>query len=560
MLGKVKNKLIAVFAAALLACGGIAVANWVNAPEEPSVFEPQEFIWVDAETIDDGEVTGPALKIVSNNVSYGSECCIMYRVSVAGFDRTLPGQAVKMLFWMNQPEEYTLENVESVLAEYEEEKAAAEAMGDVFDALPDAYIQTQNSVYRKFAKDSEGNKIIGADGKYVVELEEPVFYSRGIAPKQMTDVVYARAYAEVDGEVYYSDPMRLSVMEYVQVKKAQGVAASMSNLMDAMLDYGAAAQTHFKYNTNKLANATYYKVAVENGTLADGFNYGYYQAGQTVTLQANPAVDANHTFERWVDENGATVSTNETVTVTLPAKDKTYTATYVGDGWTFIDRGTYYDISTFTGTYKDVEVPNTYRGKPVVSIIMNAFRGVTTMETLVVPENIKTIGATAFDGCTALKSVTLSEGLESIGKGAFDGCRNLKSIHIPSTVTQILDAYAPFYGCAAMENITVAAGNTAYSSIDGNLYNANGSKLLRYAIGKADTAFVLPETVTAVGASAIRNAVRLTKIYIPASVVTIETHAIKNLADGAVIYCQNVDNQSGWNANWNLDRYTVEAY
>ena len=50
MLGKVKNKLIAVFAAVLLACGGIAAANLVNAPEEPSVFESQEFIWVSAET------------------------------------------------------------------------------------------------------------------------------------------------------------------------------------------------------------------------------------------------------------------------------------------------------------------------------------------------------------------------------------------------------------------------------------------------------------------------------------------------------------------------------
>ena len=544
MLGKVKNKLIAVFAAALLACGSIAVANWVNAPEEPSVFEPQELIWVDAETAEavstesseeTDAVQTPYLEIYKINLSHDADTQLLYAVYNENFDRNSYG--IKLLVW-NQPQEaYTIESIEDDKNYY------------IVD--PDEY------------------QTIKMDGKDCV-----VFYTKGFPAKCYTDDVFVRAYVNVEGVEYYSEVRKFGVLEYVdsiRAKYADAVEDSKEaktlDMLDAMLVYGAKAQIRFDYNTNRLANATYYRVNVGNGTLADGFDYGYYHAGETVTLQANPAENANNVFERWVDEKGVTVSTNPTAVITLPAatSNKTYTATYLGDGWTFVDRGTHYDILKFAGNYNNVSVPNEYMGKPVRNIIGRAFEGITTLETVEIPGNILTIGASTFSGCTSLSSVTLSDGLQSIGSDAFSGCKNLKSIHIPKSVTEISDAFAPFYNASALESITVDAGNTVYSSIDGNLYNKAATKLLRYAVAKADTSFVVPDSVTEIGESAIRNATKLTAVYIPNTVATIGAHALRNLGQGAQIYYEGgaiVDETTpaGWDTTWNSSRYVVDAW
>ena len=55
---------------------------------------------------------------------------------------------------------------------------------------------------------------------------------------------------------------------------------------------------------------------------------------------------------------------------------------------------------------------------------------------IIIPDNVKEIGASAFYGC-ALRSIKLPEGLETIGNTAFGNTSYLTSIEIPSTVTSI---------------------------------------------------------------------------------------------------------------------------
>ncbi|MDE5672064.1 MAG: leucine-rich repeat protein, partial [Duncaniella sp.] len=57
----------------------------------------------------------------------------------------------------------------------------------------------------------------------------------------------------------------------------------------------------------------------------------------------------------------------------------------------------------------------------------NAFLDMSSLKSVVIPENVVTIGSGAFAGCENLESVTLP-GVEAIGDGAFDGCSNLTSI------------------------------------------------------------------------------------------------------------------------------------
>ena len=61
--------------------------------------------------------------------------------------------------------------------------------------------------------------------------------------------------------------------------------------------------------------------------------------------------------------------------------------------------------------------------------------------------------AYAFYGCSALESVTLPEGVVNISSYAFNGCTSLTSITLPEMLTQIWDH--AFMGCTSLESITI---------------------------------------------------------------------------------------------------------
>ena len=84
-----------------------------------------------------------------------------------------------------------------------------------------------------------------------------------------------------------------------------------------------------------------------------------------------------------------------------------------------------------------------------------------------------------------------------------------------------------FYGCSDLTSLTVTANNTYYKSIDGNLYSKDGELLIQYAIGKSNTSFVIPDSVTSIGVCAFQNCRYLTSIVIPDSVTSISTDTFK---------------------------------
>ena len=74
-------------------------------------------------------------------------------------------------------------------------------------------------------------------------------------------------------------------------------------------------------------------------------------------------------------------------------------------------------------------------------------------------------------------------------------------------------------------SIVVDENNTAYQSINGNLYSKDGTVLITYAIGKTDTSFVIPNSVTTIGYAAFSGCSNLTSVTIPDSVTTIGSRA-----------------------------------
>ncbi len=180
---------------------------------------------------------------------------------------------------------------------------------------------------------------------------------------------------------------------------------------------------------------------------------------------------------------------------------------YSGDGKTLV-------------CYPMGKIATTYTIAEGVEIIgKGAFENEDNLTEVVFPSTLKSVGEKAFIYCLNLTSVVFNEGLETIGEFAFYYMA-LLSVNFPSTLTSF--AINAFDSSNQINTYTVAAGNTHFSAFEGNLYNASGTTLIRYAVGKTQDIFEVPSGVTTIGAYAFRNAGTLKQIILPSGLTTIE--------------------------------------
>jgi hypothetical protein len=71
----------------------------------------------------------------------------------------------------------------------------------------------------------------------------------------------------------------------------------------------------------------------------------------------------------------------------------------------------------------------------------------------------------------------------------------------------------------------VAEGNTAYKSVDGNLFSYDGTRLIKYAGGSEATAYTVPDGTVIIEGNAFESAKHLTEVILPDSVEEIGDHA-----------------------------------
>ena len=154
--------------------------------------------------------------------------------------------------------------------------------------------------------------------------EHIIFDYTNLAARQMTDEVYARAMVKVGNKTYYSNIKKYSILQYaISAINNPSAKQSLKNMLAGMLDYGALAQTHFAYEADRLANASWVSITVVNGTHTDGFTTGMFITGDTLTLTPAEA-PAGKVFSHWVNAAGEP----QTLPLTAPAKNETYTAVY----------------------------------------------------------------------------------------------------------------------------------------------------------------------------------------------------------------------------------------
>ena len=96
-----------------------------------------------------------------------------------------------------------------------------------------------------------------------------VFYYRGIAAKEMGEIVYVKLVAEKDGVRYESHVDEYSIGTFAYNRLEKSTNAKFKRLIVDMLNYGAAAQVYFGHNTGNLVNAQLTAAQRALGTASD---------------------------------------------------------------------------------------------------------------------------------------------------------------------------------------------------------------------------------------------------------------------------------------------------
>jgi len=168
-----------------------------------------------------------------------------------------------------------------------------------------------------------------------------------------------------------------------------------------------------------------------------------------------------------------------------------------------------------------IELPST-----ITKIGDEAFKYCDGLTSVVIPDNVTSIGEESFYFCDNLESVTLGSGLQTIGRSAFANSAKIKEIVIPASVTSI--DYDAFYSCDALTSITVEEGNTAYKSIDGVLFTADGATLVRYPSSRSGDSYTVPSSVTTIYGSSFSGSLYLKTVTLPEGLTRINNYAFAN--------------------------------
>ena len=115
-----------------------------------------------------------------------------------------------------------------------------------------------------------------------------------------------------------------------------------------------------------------------------------------------------------------------------------------------------------------IDLPN------ATTIGSSCFSRCTNLKTVYAP-NVTSLGSRAFLGCESLESIQLGY-FTSLDEATISGCKSLKILNIPASVT-IIDS-SNFYGCSSLQSIDVDRNNEHFTSIDGVLFNKDGSTLI----------------------------------------------------------------------------------
>ena len=482
------------------------------------------------------EPTELEMNIAYCNLSFCDSVCIKYAVSSNVSD-------VKILIWTAPEEEYIVGTHDDELTEY------------------------------------YNDEICG--------VSHMIFDYTDLKAKQMTDVVYARAYSKVDGKDYYSELNKYSILQYAYNKLGKTATAStneeLKTMLTNMLVYGASAQQYFDYKEDRLATADWYQVKITAGVLDDGSMNGLYLPGDKVTLIAPEENDNGEPFVCWTDKNGNNISTTPTHELTVGTSNETYTPTYKPNEHTVVideaipatctklglSEGAHCSVCGEVLLEQEVltALPHQYGEDSKCTVCgegrtsegleytfkaeWNSYLvtgiGTCTDTEIVIPAvyngfPVVRITTDVFRGNTDIKSIDLGFNMDFVENYAFEGCTSLTKVVFAENDFTIGD-YA-FKDCTALKNIAIphtlhAYGTmpfsgctslvkTVYKNVEYLGDNVNPYVVAEKAINTDILSINLHPDTVFIASSAFKDCINITELITPSKLERINASAFQN--------------------------------
>src|SRR5574344_99584 len=251
-----------------------------------------------------------------------------------------------------------------------------------------------------------------------------------------------------------------------------------------------------------------------------------YKSAFAIEVVANETTGSHFTISDTPDEDGSytctgyTPGTSEETEITLPRIAETdKKINKIGDEC-FADMGSLKKITIESEKGESDGIPFT--------IGNSAFTRCVEVESIILPNDLKTLGDYVFKGCMKLESLDLSNtDITTFTYYSLDNMSALKSIILPKGYSgdyETLD----FYCCPNLKEISISADNPNYTVEEGVLYNKDKTILVKYPPMRSGKKFEVPATVTKIAYNAFNGTRELEEIILPSSVTEIEGYAFKD--------------------------------
>lgn len=185
-----------------------------------------------------------------------------------------------------------------------------------------------------------------------------------------------------------------------------------------------------------------------------------------------------------------------------------------------------------TATASDVIISSHFEGVLVQEVATSAFSENSSIQSIEIPDGIKTIKQKAFFQCSSLKTVEISSTITEIGAQAFRNCPKLDSVTIEDNNALTKINMHAFADCSALTKFVIG-DNSALTTISSYAFN-KCKKMTTFDLGENSQ-------LKEIGGFSFQYADGLSKFFIPKSVEIIGSYAL-----GGIGYDEGNGHQSTW--------------
>ena len=225
----------------------------------------------------------------------------------------------------------------------------------------------------------------------------------------------------------------------------------------------------------------------------------------------------------------------------------------------------YYVVGSYSEIRGHIIIPNTVNyegwGFPVIGISEGSFSNRYRLTSVVISDNIKSIGDSAFSKCYNLTSINIPDSITIIGDSAFSECSSLESIVLPNSVLSIGES--AFYSWSSLESINLPNSIT-YIGVKAFYYCSSLESVVlpnfitnilsnTFAGCSSLSSVIIQDGVTAIADNVFNGCYKLASIKLPESIEIVYENSFDHCIK-MVFLVEAESIPTSWSSEWNNQR------